>query len=178
RLMKTAVAIADAIAEGLRPGAVTAPFSVELPPPPPDTSRLAGLDGWDATFDAAAAKFGLVREDPAAYHAAFPRLPVPGAARGVFRGTLPAGGAHGRLAFHEHGGVREGSLRGAALFEAPAGAEPTPPGGVLHERTGMVVGVGEGVVACWTRSTEHQTVSVTPTAEKAQATLRELGLLA
>ena len=174
-LVGQAVAIAEGLAATCRPDAVTAPFDTLLPRPEPETGRFAGMDRWDETFAAAEKRFGMTREDPGAYHAAFPRLQVPGTARGVLRGTMP-GGAEGRLAFHEHGGRRSGFLRGAALFRAPAGAEPTPAGGVLHEPTQMYVAVGDGIVACWNRQMDPGTLAVTPTAERAQATLRDLGL--
>lgn len=174
-LIARAVAIAEGLAATCRPSAVMAPFDTRLPRPEPQTGRFAGLDRWDETFAAAEKAFGMTLEDPDAYHAAFPRLQVPGTARGVLRGTMP-GGAEGRLAFHEHGGRRSGFLRGAALFAAPPAAEPTPPGGVLHEPTQMYVAVGDGIVACWNRQMDPGTLAVTPTAERAQATLRELGL--
>lgn len=174
-LVGQAVAIAEGLAATCRPGAVSAPFSTPLPPPEPESGRFAGMDRWDETFAAAQKRFGMTLEDPDAYHAAFPRLQVPGTARGVLRGTMP-GGAEGRLAFHEHGGRRSGWLRGAALFAAPPDAAPTPPGGVLHEPTQMYVAVGDGIVACWNRQMDAGTLAVTPTAERAQATLRELGL--
>lgn len=172
-----AVKIADGIAAVCRPDPTARPFDTALPPPPEETGRFAGLDRWDETLDAAATKFDLVREDPAAYHAAFPRLEIPGTARGVLRGSLPGGGTHGRLAFHQQGGRREGWLKAAALFTAPDGAEPTPPGGVLHESTAMYVSVADGVVACWNQQMDPGQLSVTPTAERAQTTIRELGLL-
>ena len=175
--IEQAVKIADAIAAVCRPDPRARPFDVTLPPPPEETGRFAGLDRWDETFDAAEKKFNLVREDPAAYHEAFPRLQIPGTARGVLRGALPGGGMHGRLAFHQQGGRREGWLKAAALFAAPDGAEPTPPGGVLHESTAMYVSVADGVVACWNKQMDPGQLNVTSTAERAQATIRELGLL-
>jgi hypothetical protein len=176
-LIEQAVKIADGIAAVCRPDPTSRPFDVSFPPPPDETGRFAGLDRWDATLDAAAAKFNLVREDPAAYHEAFPRLEIPGTARGVLRGSLPGGGTHGRLAFHEQGGRRSGWLKAAALFAAPEGAQPTPPGGVLHENTAMYVSVADGLVACWNQQMDPGELSVTSTAERGQATIRELGLL-
>jgi hypothetical protein len=42
----------------------------------------------------------------------------------------------------------------------------------------MYVAVGDGIVACWNRTTDASGVlAITPTAERAQATARELGLL-
>lgn len=172
-----ALVIADAIAGACRSDSMTRTFDEALPPPPPETGRFAGLDRWDDTLNAAAEKFKMTREDPAAYHAAFPRLQFPGTARGVLRGRFPAGGINGRLAFHEHGGRRDGWLRAGALFPAPEGAPPSPPGGVLHEPTKMYVAVADGVVACWSQQMDAGTLAVTPTAEKATATARELGLL-
>lgn len=175
--IEQAVKIADAIAAVCRPDPTAKPFEAPLPPPPDETGRLAGLDRWDQTLDAAAEKFNLVREDRAAYHEAFPRLAIPGTARGVLRGSLPGGGTQGRLAFHQQGGRREGWLKAAALFAAPDGAEPTPPGGVLHENTSMYVSVADGVVACWNQQMDPGELSITSTAERAQETIRELGLL-
>jgi hypothetical protein len=174
-LIAHAVAIADGLAAACSPDAGTASFATPLPRPEPQTGRLAGIDRWDETFAAAEKQFGMTLEDPRAYHAAFPHLQAPGTARGVLNGTMP-GGATGRLAFHEHGGRRSGFLRGVALFEAPAGAQPTPPGGVLHEPTQMYVAVGDGIVACWNRQMDPGTLAVTPTAERAQQTLRDLNL--
>ncbi len=83
----------------------------------------------------------------------------------------------GRLAFHQQGGRREGWLKAAALFAAPDDAQPTPPGGVLHENTAMYVSVADGIVACWNQQMDPGQLNVTPTAERAQETLRAQGLL-
>lgn len=174
-LIASAVAIAGGLAEVYRTNAITAPFDTVLPPPEPQTGRLAGVDRWDETFAAAERQFGMALEDPRAYHAAFPHLQAPGTARGVLRGRMP-GGADGRLAFHEQGGRRSGYLRGVALFPAPPDAEPTPIGGVLHEPTQMLVAVADGIVCCWNRQMDPGTLAVTPTAERAQQARRDLGL--
>lgn len=176
-LVDRALALADALGGVAREttGAGTAParFGDPLPPPPaggPD------VDGWDATLDQAAAAKGLVREDPDALHRAYPTLPVPGRARGVLRGPL-AGGAGGRVSFHQH---RAGSFRlqAAALFPAAPGGADTPPGGVLHEETGMWVGRAGDLVAAWPAVTHHRELAITGTAEQGLRAARALGLAA
>jgi hypothetical protein len=112
----------------------------------------------------AAATFGLTREDPAALHRAFPRLPVPGRARGVLRGALP-GGVEGRVTIHQHGSPGSAWIRTALLLPAAPDAPPTPPGGTLHAPTDMYVGVADGLVACWARELANGRMAVTETAQ-------------
>lgn len=180
-LIAQALAIADAIAAVCRPqDAAPVPFSTLLPPPgPPAPHPVLGdkaVDGWEVDLDRAAAALSMTREDPAAYHAAFPRIPIPGRARGVMVGTLPGEGLPGRLAFHQQGGITRGSMRGAALFAAPPGTPDSQPGGARHERTDMYVEVREGVVFCWSRARTFGEFDATDVAARAQATVRELGL--
>ena len=178
-LIGQAHAIAGAIAEVCRPGMPpTAHFDEPVPvlgPQEPNTAPIFP-DDWDRMLDAAAAELGLMREDPYGYHAAFPRLPVPGRARGVLRGTL-GGGLPGRLAFHQQGGFTQGTVRGAALFAARPDTPDSPRGGVRHEPTDMYVEVREGVVACWCRVRTVAELQAADVAARAQATVRELGLV-
>mgnify|MGYP000219826081 FL=1 len=101
---------------------------------------------------------------------------MPGRARGVLHGTLPGDGLPGRLAFHQQGGITRSTIRGAALFEAPPGTPDSPRGGARHERTDMYVEVCDGIVACWSRGRTGK-IDAPDTAARAQATVRELGLV-
>lgn len=180
QLVTQAVAIAACLAEVCRPGAPpTAPFGDPLGVVEPGGANTALIrpDDWDTFLDTAAGELGLVREFPYAYHAAFPRLPVPGRARGVMRGTLPGEGLAGRLAFHQQGGITRGTVRGAALFAARPGTPDGPLGGVRHERTDMYVEVSEGIVCCWNRVRTPAALEAADLAARAQATVRELGLV-
>jgi hypothetical protein len=81
------------------------PFGTELPAAPwtakieelPD-DKFHGLHGQDLKqAHLVARERGLLAEDPFAFHLAFPYLPVPGEAFGVYRGTLPGTAIQGRL---------------------------------------------------------------------------------
>ena len=179
-LIAQAVAIAECIAQVCRPGApASAPFADPLGVVAPQGANTAPIppDDWDTFLDTAAAELGMAREFPYAYHAAFPRLPVPGRARGVLRGTLPGDGLTGRLAFHQQGGIARGTVRGAALFAAPPGTPDGPLGGVRHEPTDMYVEVSEGIVCCWNRVRTPAALEAADLAARAQATVRTLGLV-
>src|SRR3954447_14736483 len=113
------------------------PFAAELPAP------AAALPGrWGAWTADLVARHGLTAEDPGAYHRAFPSVPVPGQAFVVLRGDVPQVG-EGRLVVHKEGD----SARPAVLVAAPAGREPTPPGGVAHP--GVRVECADDVLAAW-----------------------------
>src|SRR4051812_4689719 len=113
------------------------PFATALRTP---ATPAAGR--WAAWTTETAAGYGLTAEDPGAYHRAFPSVPVPGQAVVVLRGDVPHVG-EGRLVVHKEGD----SARPAVLVAAPAGREPTPPGGVAHP--GLRVESADGVLAAW-----------------------------
>lgn len=115
------------------------PFTAELPAPPRTLEPW-----WDEWAAETAGRLGLALEDPAAYHRAFPALPVPGEARVVMRGDVPGVGS-GRLVVHREGD----SARPAVLLAAPPGTEPTPPGGVPHRDHGLRVETCDGLLAAW-----------------------------
>ena len=63
-------------------------------------------------------------------------------------GTLPGTNTVGRIVWFEHGGATSGTVRGGVSVAATPGAT-TPPGGVVHEPTGMRVEIVDGVAYCW-----------------------------
>lgn len=174
RFVAAAVRLAGglvAVAGAGAPGAWETPLG---PPPPRAETGLLGIsDRWDETLDAAAEQFALVREDPTALHRAFPRLPVPGRARGVLRGTLP-GGVAGRFTVHQHE-VGSTSVRAALLLPLPPGHEQLPPGGVFHAPTDMYLGAADGVLAVWRRARDGGALTITDTVERGMRTAHELG---
>lgn len=174
-LVAGAVAIAEGLAAVEARGGAPADPDEPLPAPPAPEGRFADTDRWDGTLDMAAEKFELTREDPAALHRAFPRLPVPGRARGVLRGALP-GGVDGRFTIHQHGAPGSFWVRAALLLPAGNDAQPTLPGGILHEPTDMYVGVADGIVACWARELTHGRMAVTETTQAGWAAAVALGL--
>jgi hypothetical protein len=174
-----------AIAEGLR--AVAAPllqpqpFTAELPPPTSAHSPLAPWffrpdESWADGLQRAAAERGMVQEDPVAYHQAFPTVPVPGTALGVFRGTIPGSNRFGRLAFHYQGGTTTGTVRGAVLLQAPADPPAFQPGGTPIEQTDMYVEVVDGVAAFWNKKRTFGGLSSADLAAAALQTAALVGL--
>ncbi len=181
-LAQAACAIADGVCEACRPLHRPQPFSAHLAPPPPARLRPDPDDPFPRplpdladAFARAASELAMTQEDPAAYHRAYPSLPVPGVAQGVLRGRIPGASVDGRLAWHVQSGFARGSLRGAVLVPARAGAA-TQPGGVLHEETDLYAEVADGIAACWVRVRTTDRLDARPLAERAVATLRRLGL--
>lgn len=128
------------------------PFDAELRPPLSDTSRdlppgFYPNETWRAWARDAAATYALTLEDPTTYHRAFPTAPIPGMAHVVMRGELPGAG-RGRLLVLRDG---QSAKRAAVLVAAPAGAEPTPPGGVKFDAgtKPVRVEVADGLLAAW-----------------------------
>jgi hypothetical protein len=104
---------------------------------------------WANTFRVAAEKYGLALEEPTDLHRALPRLPMPGVVQGILRGVLPGAGVDGRLVFSGQGGATEGSMRAGVLVAAPAGARPTPVGGVTIAGSRLCVETVDDLAACW-----------------------------
>jgi hypothetical protein len=128
------------------------PFASELAPPLfrdwQDPQVIFNpSDTWHAWAEDTARRYGFTREDPLAYHRAFPSLPVPGQASVVMRGTLASVGDC-RLVVHRE---REAS-RAALLIAPPAGLSPTPPGGVASNTRGVRLESGGGLLAVWATS--------------------------
>jgi len=101
-------------------------------------------DTWHAWAEETAKRYGFTREDPLAYHRAFPSLPIPGQASVVMRGTLASVGDC-RLVVHRE---REAS-RAALLIALPEGHPPTPPGGLAPSGRGVRLETGGGLLAVW-----------------------------
>jgi hypothetical protein len=126
-------------------------FETALPRPPYRGSLVDAPPGfvvedyWSGWGKETGARYELESEDPLAYHRAFPSLPVPGIACVVLRGTVPRLGVPGRLVVHRD---RE-SARPAVVVPAPAGIEPTPPGGRLLREHGVRLEVADGLLAVW-----------------------------
>lgn len=125
------------------------PFDVTLPP---HCSREFGdpamvfnlSDQWNLWIRELAARLSLTREDPLAYHRAFPSVPIPGQASVVLRGAL-AGVGEARFVVHREREAR----RLALLVAATPGIEPTPPGGVVDRRRGVRLEVSDDLLAVW-----------------------------
>ena len=129
RLIEAGCGLARAVREAA--GSLTAPraFGERLLRPawtdpayrPWELNHL--LEWWDV-FRRVAAKFQMELEDPAAYHRAFPSIPVPGVAHGVMHGQLPGTTAVGRLAWYSEGAKSErtsGGLDSKGLLESGLG---------------------------------------------------------
>lgn len=159
------------------------PFSDPIPDPPPGPElskrerqlREIARAEVDQAAAGMAARFGLSVEDPAGYHRAFPKLPLPGAARIVLRGTLPGTGASGRIVYTVQGRRAGGKLRGGVLLPAPAGAAEQPLGGAGVEATKMYAEIVDGIVAVWDRG-RVAAPDAGDLVRRAVSTLRELGL--
>lgn len=144
---------ASLIAQRLREvGAALAepqPFDAELPRPLSSEARdLPGgfypNEMWRKWALETAERHGLALENPVAYHRAFPSLPVPGLAHVVLRGEIPHVGP-GRLVVHRE----RDAARSAVLIAAPAGAQPTPPGGLPFREHNARLEIADGLLAVW-----------------------------
>ena len=124
------------------------PFGAELPAPPSSERDLpAGFfpgEVWRKWALETAEEHGLELENPLAYHRAFPSVPVPGTAYVVLRGEIPQVG-RGRLVIHRE----RDAVRPAVLIAAPAGAEPTPPGGLPFPAHSARLEIADGLLAVW-----------------------------
>lgn len=120
---------------------------------PPSGISLSGrfpASPWLEALHALAAELTMELEEPAAHHAAFPSLPVPGRPFAVMRGTLPGTSVPARIAFHQERSLSDNQGRTALLLAAAPGASETPPHGVRNAAPGLSYGVRDGVVAIWT----------------------------
>jgi hypothetical protein len=126
-------------------------FDTALSPPPYRGSLVDAPPGfvvehhWSRWAQETGDRYGLESEDPLAYHRAFRSLPVPGIACVVLRGTIPGLGVSGRLVVHRE----RVSARPAVVVPAPAGAEPTPPGGRVFREHGVRLEITDGLLAVW-----------------------------
>ncbi|WP_205698296.1 hypothetical protein [Conexibacter sp. SYSU D00693] len=138
------------------------PFGRSLPtaPWPPQGVSLSGRfppSPWLEAFHGLAARTGMVLEEPALLHRAFPSLPVPGTAFAVLRGALPESGLPGRLSFHAERPVsRDNQGRTAVLLMARPDAATTPAGGVRLADRGLTYAVQDGVFSAWTLRSSAQ----------------------
>jgi hypothetical protein len=172
------VSVASAIAQNLATGAEAPPAFAE-PLPPPDPSRWPGFlvpqpHEMDA-FDRLAQVNRMVQEDAVALHQAFRRLPFPGVAKGVLRGTIPGTETRGRVVIATQGGRTSGYYRTVVLAAATPGAV-TPVGGILHQPTDSYAEIADGVVASWPRTRTPNGFDSEASIARAVATLRDLGL--
>jgi hypothetical protein len=151
-LAQTASAIADRLRQICLERVQPQPFERPLPQPTwhvgigegPRGFRLD--DDWKAWALTAAANYGLTLEDGVAYHRAFPSLPVPGFARVVLNGPLPALGRTGRLVVHNE----PGGSRPAVLVPAPPGlASSVPDGDRVDTEPPVKLEVRDGLAAVW-----------------------------
>jgi hypothetical protein len=143
-------AIATALRRACRARLSPQPFQHALPPPAPH--RGTGLPigygpepPWPMWSMRLQGEYGLIPEDPIAYHQAFPTSPVPGIARLVMRGTLPLIGREGRLVFH----AEPDTSRAAVLVAAPPGTPDTVPGGEPLSERHVYYDIGNGIAAVW-----------------------------
>jgi hypothetical protein len=146
---------ASLVADGLRDAcarrAVPASFADPLPPvvwregKPPMPYGM--LEAWRSWAHETAARLGLALEDPVAYHQGFPSIPVPGIAHVVLRGQIPGSG-EGPLVVHRE----RDAFRPAVIVADRAGAEPTPPGGIVHPEEGLRVETARDLRAAWISS--------------------------
>ena len=142
--------LAGAIRGACLPEGRPRPFAEPLPPAPAGASNPEVTAGWSDGYAKLAARLGLELEDPDEYHRAFPSIPVPGRAAAVMRGTLPGTQAAGRLVYHAERNLRAAErARGAVLLPAPAGAQPTPPGGDRYPDHKLVHENADGVTVLW-----------------------------
>jgi hypothetical protein len=120
---------------------------------PPSGISLSGRfpgSPWLEALHALAGELSMELEEPAAHHAAFPSIPVPGRPFAVMRGTLPGTAVPARIAFHQERSLSDNQGRTALLLEAAPGAPETQPHGVRNAAPGISYGVRDGVVALWT----------------------------
>lgn len=150
----------------------------ELPAPDP-AHRPPGWesarDEWLPMYEQAGEDLSLTPEEPVALHRAAPRIPVPGTAEAVLRGTFGGSTTVGRLLWTGQGGRTSSSARGAAWFPARTKAE-TPVGGVLHEATDMYAEVVDGSAWCWSRLRSFDGLEARALADRAVQTMTDLGL--
>jgi hypothetical protein len=91
----------------------------------------------------------MTLEDPAAYHHAFPSMPVPGRAFAVLRGTLPGTALPARIAFHHERPLTDNQGRTALLLEAAPDAPETAPWGVRVTEPRLGYAVRDGIASIW-----------------------------
>ena len=153
-------AVAQQFAEASLPRTEPQPFETELPTrtiadvidltKPPDPFAIP-VGEWVHGFNEYAERNGLVHEDPAAFHRAFPSLPSPGHAVAVMRGSLPGTSVPGRVVYYaEHPLAEKQNVRGGIVFKT--GHEDTPPEGVADADNGFVFEARDGIGLAWSKA--------------------------
>lgn len=182
--MDTVVAAAAAIADGLSevaaPLLAAQPFEVPLPAPDPSTWPPGHDKPERHELDVlarVAAELGMVQEDPAAFHRACPRCPVPGRALGLVRGRLPGTDSEGRIGFFVQGGQTAGSYRSAVMVPARPGAT-SPLGGAIDSPSDLYLEVADGVAHAWPRARSAGALNAAATLEGAVGAFERQGLAA
>lgn len=173
------VAVAGTIAGNLAAGAQPAPdFADPLPPPDPATwpGFLTPQPHEIEAFARLAEVNDMTLEDALALHRSFRRLPFPGVAKGVLRGTVPGTGLDGRVVIAAQGGRTSGTYRTVVLAPAAPGAT-TPVGGSFHQPTDTNVEVSEGVAAAWPRTRTPNGFDSEASIARAVAAMQDLAVL-
>jgi hypothetical protein len=182
-LIAAAERIASAVTAACRPLLEPRRLEEALPPPPgPDPTasnrrrRLAELSdaGQSDATARIANELGMAAEDPAAYHRAFPDVPIPGRARIVLRGSLPGTSSPARIIYTTQGARGGMTLRGGILLPAAAGGPDLPPGGEVLEETGLYGERAGPIAAFWDRRRVTGHLEAGELARRAVQTAREL----
>ena len=155
-----ASAVAQQFADACLPRTEPKPFETELAPrtldqtidltKPPGPFNIP-VGEWTKGFNEYAERHGLVHEEPAEFHRAFPKLPSPGQAAAVLRGNLPGPSRPGRVVYYsEHPVAETQNVRGAIVFKTNHG--DTPPGGVAEADNSLVFEARDGVGVVWAKA--------------------------
>ena len=159
QLAMDACAVAQQFADASLPRTEPQPFDTELPTrtiadvidltKPPDPFAIP-VGEWVKGFNEYAERHGLVHEEPAAFHRAFPSLPSPGHAVAVMRGSLPGTSVPGRVVYYAEQPLAEKqNVRGGIAFETSHA--DTPPEGVVDADNGLVFEARNGIGLAWSK---------------------------
>jgi hypothetical protein len=151
KLAMDACAVAQQFADACLARTEPQPFEAELPArtltdtidlsAPPDPFEIPPGE-WTKGFREYAQRHGLVHEDPASFHRAFPKLPSPGQAAAVMRGPR-----HRVVYYAEHPVREKQNVRGAIVFRTSHA--DTPPEGLRDADRGLVLEARDGVAVIW-----------------------------
>lgn len=131
------------------------PFATELSLTdwPPQGLSMSGRfppSPWLERLHATADQIGMPIEDPAEFHRAFPKQPVPGKAFAVFRST-DSTGVTARVAMLAERSINRDNIgRNAVLWPAAPKAKETPIEGIRLD-DGYSYGVRDGIFAVWVK---------------------------
>ena len=179
---RIAAAFADACLRRCAPQAFDAAVPAAAPGPELSKKERAFAEIVDGGLTQAgariAAELGLEVEDPVNYHRAFPRVPMPGRARIVARGTLPGTSTVGRVVYTSQGRRAGKTMRGGVLLPATADAPDLALGGEVVEATNMYGETADGIAALWDRGRVSGQLGSADLVRRALATARELGIAA